>query len=47
MNDKEYQKLLQEDNADLKIENREVVTFKNGAMYTGQWLGTFKHGYGV
>ena len=31
------------DNGRLKTE----IHFKNGATYTGQWLGNMKHGYGV
>ena len=30
-----------------QLEERGEVHFKNGATYTGQWLGNMKHGYGV
>jgi len=30
-----------------KVELRNEVTLKNGAVYQGQWLGNEKHGYGV
>ena len=29
-----------------QLEDRGQVHFKNGATYTGQWLGNMKHGYG-
>ncbi len=29
------------------LEERGEVHFKNGATYTGQWLGNMKHGFGV
>lgn len=29
-----------------QLEERGPVHFKNGATYTGQWLGNMKHGYG-
>ena len=29
------------------VEERGEVHFKDGATYTGQWLGNMKHGYGV
>ena len=30
-----------------QLEERGEVHFKNGATYTGHWLGNMKHGYGV
>ena len=30
-----------------QLENRDLVTFKNGATYEGQWLGNMKHGHGT
>jgi hypothetical protein len=32
---------------DGKLEERGEIVFKNGAVYSGQWLGDMKHGYGV
>lgn len=30
-----------------QLEDRNQVHFKNGATYTGQWLGNMKHGFGT
>ena len=30
-----------------QLEDRGQVHFKNGATYTGQWLGNMKHGWGT
>ena len=29
------------------LELRDLVQFKNGATYEGQWLGNMKHGHGT
>ena len=28
------------------VEERDAYTFKNGAVYKGQWKGTMRHGFG-
>jgi len=30
-----------------QLDEKKEVVFKNGAVYTGQWLGSEKHGFGV
>ena len=30
-----------------QVEKREPVRFKNGVIYTGEWLGNMRHGHGV
>jgi hypothetical protein len=39
--------LSMEEKGSTKVEIRETVAFKNGATYTGQWLGSRKHGHGI
>ena len=36
-----------EERSSNQIEQRDDVTFRNGAVYSGQWLGNHKHGWGV
>lgn len=30
-----------------RVEKREAVKFKNGVIYTGEWKGSNRHGYGI
>lgn len=42
-----YAGINMEEVDETQLEDRGQVQFKNGATYTGQWLGNMKHGYGV
>jgi hypothetical protein len=39
--------ILNDRDQNITIEKRDEVTFKNGAKYSGEWLGNKKYGFGI
>ena len=43
----DFEQILSRSGKPLEVETRDDVLFKNGAVYSGEWLGSMKCGFGI